>query len=88
MTQAPNESKQTSKNELLILKVEETDLFQYLIKSERIYKEVFDDDFESCMDKTSTKLDDGFKSFSTLTVSKRQIHLTPGTKRNIKEFIQ
>ena len=36
------------------------------------------------MDKTLTKLDDYFKSFSTLTTSNGQIRLTPGTENIYK----
>ena len=38
--------------------------------AESISTGVFDKKLESCIDKTSTKLDDNFKAFSTLTVSK------------------
>ena len=79
MKQEPNESNQTAKDALVMYVVYDTDLFQDLTNSERITTEVFDDDFESFMDKTLTKLDDDFKSFSTLTTSKEQIRLTPGT---------
>ena len=40
------------------------------------------------MDKTFTALEDDFKSYSALTVTNGQIRLTPGTKRNVKAFIQ
>ena len=46
------------------------DLFQDLEMAESISTGVFDKKLESCIDKTSTKLDDNFKAFSTLTVSK------------------
>ena len=38
--------------------------------------------------KCQPNLNDGFKSFSSLTTNNRHIRLTPGGKRNIKEFIQ
>ena len=61
MTQSPNETNKNAKYALVICGVEDTDLFQYLTNSERISIDVFDEYFESCMDKKSTKLDNNFK---------------------------
>eukprot|EP00957_Ditylum_brightwellii_P069639 5288974-Ditylum_brightwellii.AAC.1 len=40
------------------------------------------------MDKTYDELDDDFKSYSSFTAVNSQISLLPGTKRNVKAFIQ
>ena len=63
-------------------------LFDGDTKASRIYTELFDNDFTSCMDKTHVELDDDLKPYSTLTAAHGQIRLTPGNKKNIKAFIQ
>ena len=63
-------------------------LFNGATQAQRFGTEVFDNDFHSCMDKTFEELDEDFKSYSTLTVANCQIRLNPGTKRNIRAFIQ
>jgi hypothetical protein len=40
------------------------------------------------MDKGFTELDYEFKTYSELTINQGQVRLLPGTKRNIKAFIQ
>lgn len=54
----------------------------------RFASDVFDDDFESCMDKTITELEADMKSYAALTQANGQIRLTPGVKKRIKAFIQ
>ena len=63
-------------------------LFDGDTKASRIYTEIFDDNFTSCMYKTYVKLDDDLKSYSTLTTAHGQIRLIPSHKKNIKELIQ
>ena len=54
----------------------------------RIVTEMFDDDFNSCMDKTMTEVDSDLKAWSTLTANQGQIRLSPGTKKKLKAFMQ
>jgi hypothetical protein len=54
----------------------------------RIVSDLFGDNFATCMDKGLTELDYEFKTYSELTVNQGQVRLLPGTKRNIKAFIQ
>ena len=56
--------------------------------AQRIAADVFDDDFMSCIDKDISDLEDDLKSYSSLTIAQGQIRLTPGTKRNLRAFIQ
>ena len=56
--------------------------------AERIATEVFDDDFQSCIDLTYDELEENLKMYSALTVANGQIRLRPHEKRNIKAFIQ
>ena len=41
--------------------------------AERIATDIFNDDFQTCMDKDLKELDDDLKSYSTLTVAQGQI---------------
>jgi hypothetical protein len=54
----------------------------------RIASDLFGDDFATCMNKGFTELDYEFKTCCELTVNQGQVRLLPGTKRNIKAFIQ
>lgn len=55
---------------------------------ERIATDMFDDDFQTCMDKDLKELDDDLRSYSTLTIAQGQIRLQPGIKKRIHAFIQ
>ena len=78
----------TVANNIFICGVDSPMLFNTSTQAQRIAEELFDDDFSSCMDKTSTELDEELKSYSSLTVTNGQIRLAPGVKRNIRAFIQ
>ena len=54
----------------------------------RIAEEVFDNDFMSCIDKDIGEIEEDFKTYAGLTVNQGQIRLHPGTKRQIKAFMQ
>jgi hypothetical protein len=56
--------------------------------SKRIAEELFDNDFLSCIDKEISEIEEDFKTYSALTVAQGQIRLHPGTKRQIKSFVQ
>ena len=63
-------------------------LFNGHTKANRIANEIFNDDFNSCMDISHVDFETECKTYSGLTVNQGQIRLTPGTKRNIKAMIQ
>ena len=56
--------------------------------AQRIATEVFQDSFESCLDKSITDFDDDLKILSDLTVANGRIRLSSTVKRNLKAFIQ
>ena len=56
--------------------------------AQRIADEIFDNDFFSCIDKDIDEVEEDFKTYSSLTVNQGQIRLHPGTKRQIKAFVQ
>ena len=63
-------------------------LFNGNTRAERIATEMFDDNFESCIDKTFKEIDEDLKSWSAMTINNGQIRLTPLQKRNLKAFTQ
>ena len=56
--------------------------------SQRIADDVFNNSFNTCIDITFTELDDHWKTYSSLTVADGRIRLRPGTKVNIRAFVQ
>ena len=56
--------------------------------AQRIADDIFDNDFLSCIDKDINEVEEDFKTYSNLTVNQGQIRLPPGTKRQIKAFVQ
>ena len=47
--------------------------FDESTQAQRVATDVFDDDFQSTMDKTFHELEDDFKSYATMTVNQGQI---------------
>ena len=63
--------------------------FNGATKAQRIATEMFDDDFETCLDKTFKEIDEDLKSWGQeLTINNGQIRLTPIQKKNIKAMTQ
>ena len=56
--------------------------------SQRITNGVFNNCFNTCIDITFAELDDHWKTYSSLTVADGHIRLRPGTKVNIRVFVQ
>ena len=56
--------------------------------SQRIANNVFNNSFNTCIDITFTELDCHWKTYSSLTVADSCIRLRPGTKVNIRTFVQ
>ena len=68
--------------------VNDVALFAGQTNAQRISNDCFDDDFNSCLDKTFTEMDEDLKSYAQLTAANGRITTTPGTKRAIRAFIQ
>ena len=73
---------------LVICGVDNAQYFNGNTNAERISSEVFSDLFVTCMDMTNVELDDDWKTYAGLTVNQGQIRLRPGTKKNIRAFVQ
>lgn len=78
----------TVKDAMIACQVDDTNVFDNETAATRLARDLFDNDFSSCMDKTHEELDLDFKSYSELTQAQGQIRLFPGVKRNIKAFVQ
>ena len=63
-------------------------IFDGANRAQRIAADIFDDDFTTCIDKTTEDFDNDLKDYSALTVANGQIRLNPATKRNMRAFIQ
>ena len=85
---APQQPPFTVTDAMVLCGVPNATMFNGNTQAQRIAEDVFDDDFQSTMDKTFHELEDDFKSYSTMTVNQGQIRLNPGTKKRIKAFIQ
>ena len=68
--------------------IDNTVLFNGSTGAQRIANEVFDDDLMSCMDKSSSDLENDWKTYSNLTINQGQIRLRPATKKNIRALVQ
>ena len=68
--------------------VEHNALFMDETQAQRLANDIFDDRFDSCLDINFKELDDHFKTYSDLTVAQGQIPIRPGTRKNIKAFVQ
>jgi hypothetical protein len=64
-------------------------LFMDETQAQRFANDIFDDLlFTSCLDIAFKELDKHFKTYSDLTVAQGQIRVRPGTRKNIKAFVQ
>jgi hypothetical protein len=63
-------------------------LFMEETQAQQLAADVFGDQFASCLDVTFKELDEHFKTYSDLTIAQGQIRLRPGTRKNIKAFVQ
>ena len=68
--------------------VNANDNFQNKSSAKRITTDIFEDDFTTYVDKNFKDIDDGLKSFLSLTVLQGQIRILPGVKKRIKAFTQ
>jgi hypothetical protein len=68
--------------------VDHDHLFMDETQAQRLASDIFGDQFSLCLDITFKELDEHFKTYSDLTVVQGQIRVRPGTRKNIKAFVQ
>jgi hypothetical protein len=75
-------------DDMVLCGVNDDNKFEGDTPAVHIAADLFGYDFATCMDKGFTEFDYEFKTYSELTINQGQVRLLPGTKRNIKAFIQ
>lgn len=73
---------------LIACGVDNVNMFDGQTQAQRMSEDMFGNDFAICMDKTIDEMNQDFKSYSELTQAQGQIRVSPGTKRNMKAFVQ
>ena len=73
---------------MLTAGVSVVDNFRGSSSAQRIATNIFEDDFNTCMDKTHKDIDDDLKVFSQLAATQGRISVLPGVKKRIKAFVQ
>jgi hypothetical protein len=68
--------------------VDNVGLFMEETQAQCMADDIFDSVFTTCKDMTFKELDDYFKTYTEVTVAQGHIRLRPGTRRNIKAFVQ
>jgi hypothetical protein len=73
---------------MVVCGVEHDGLFMDETQAQRLASDIFGDQFSSCLDVSFKELDEHFKTYSDLTMAQGQIRVRPGTRKNIKAFVQ
>ena len=56
--------------------------------AQRIATEMFDNDFDACINMSDDDIKSYLKTFSELPQAQSQVRLMPGAQRNLKAFVQ
>ena len=78
----------TVRDAMIACGINDTKLFMNETEAQRIATDLFQDSFNTCMDKTFNEVDSDLKTYSVLTLENGQIRITPGQKNSLKDFIQ
>ena len=62
--------------------------FDGQIQAERLAEDLFDNDFQTCLDLDIKQLEADMKAYADMTVAEGRIRLNPRIKRNLKAFVQ
>ena len=76
----------TARQNLVACGANDVDSFNEETSAQRLARDLFEDAFESCKDKSFEDLDSDFKTCSELTQAQGQVRLLPGVKQRIKAF--
>ena len=79
---------QTVLDGLLLCGVPQNIVWNQATQAERIAADVFNDDFNTCLDLTFKEMDDHWKTYSAFTIANGQIRVGPQVKNNVRAFIQ
>ena len=73
---------------MIAIGIDNVALFGGQTQAKRTAKGIFEDDFESCINKTDSEIDNDLKMWSNLTLANGQIRLQPIQKKRLKAFSQ
>ena len=79
---------QTVLNGPVICGVPTNIIWNQATQAKRIATDVFNNDFNTWLDKTFAQIDDNWKTYSSFTVANGQIRVNPQVKRNVRAFVQ
>ena len=65
-------------NAMIACGINDVNLFRDKSEAQRIASDIFQESFDTCMDKTFDEVDNDLKTYSVLTQANGQIWLTPG----------
>ena len=65
----------TIRNALIACSVDNVAIYEGETAAARLANDIFDDDFNACMDKTFEDLDDNLKAYSAMNLANGQIRL-------------
>ena len=74
-------------NAIILCEVDNVTHFEGQTQAQRISRDVFDDDFDTCLVKTIEDFDDDLKHYSDLPANSGRIRLNPRQKKNIKALM-
>ena len=66
---------------VIAIGIDNVALFEGQTQAKRIAEGIFEDDFESCIDKADSEIDNDLKMWSNLTLANGQIRLQPVQKK-------
>ena len=85
---APASTANTVRSLLALAGVDDSVPFNSKTQAQRMSNDMFDDSFESCLDKTFDEIDADLKIYANLTVANGRITIVPRVLRTIKAFVQ
>ena len=78
----------TVRSLLALAGVDDSVPFNSKTQAQRMSNDMFDDSFESCLDKTFDEIDADLKIYANPTVANGRITIVPRVMRTIKAFVQ
>ena len=79
---------QTVRSALVLCGVSDVVDWNHQTEAQRIASDLFDEEFQSFMNKKISALDEDWKTYSSVTQANGQIRLLPRAKKNIRALVQ
>lgn len=85
---AANVPQFTVRDALVACGVPDANPYQGQTSAQRMAIDIFNNDFNACIDKAASDLKDDFDAFSSLASNQGRIRLAPGVKKRVAAFVQ